>query len=162
MKLLILTIGSRGDVQPYVALGHGLQQAGHHVAICTGALFQELVTRHGLAFVPMDDEMVRLADSAEGRRMIEGGGNLLKAINLVKPMIRRMLADCRQAAQQVQPELIIYHPKTLAGYHIAEALGVPLILSLLAPLYTPTREFALPLTTANLGGFLNRLSYSLV
>ena len=162
MNILILTIGSRGDVQPYAALGHGLQRAGHPVTICTGALFQELVTRHGLAFAPMDDEMIRLADSTEGRQMIEGGGNPLKAINLVKPMIRRMLADCRQAAQEAAPDLIIYHPKTLAGYHIAEALGVPLILSLLAPLYTPTREFALPLTAANLSGFLNRLSYSLV
>ncbi|MBK8988154.1 MAG: glycosyltransferase family 1 protein [Chloroflexi bacterium] len=162
MKILILTIGSRGDVQPYVALGRGLQQAGHTVAICTGDLFKEMVTAHGLAFWPMDDEMIRLSASPEARQMIEGGGNPLKAINLVKPMIRRMMADIWQAAQSVQPDLIIYHPKTMGGYHVAEALNVPVILSLVLPMYSPTREFALPLTAANLGGFLNRQTYRMV
>ena len=90
MKILILTIGSRGDVQPYVALGQGLRQAGHAVTLCTGELFKEMVTTHGLVFAPMDDEMIRLADSPDARQMIEGGGNPLKAINLVKPMIRRI------------------------------------------------------------------------
>ena len=162
MKILILTIGSRGDVQPYVALAQGLQQAGHDVTLCTGELFKEMVTTYGLAFEPMDDEMIRLADSPEARQMIEGGGSALKAISLVKPMIRRMLDDIWQAAQKVQPDLIIYHPKTLGGYHVAEALAVPVILSMVLPLVTPTGEFAVPLTTANLGGFLNRLTYKLV
>jgi sterol 3beta-glucosyltransferase len=58
--MMILTIGSRGDVQPYVALGQGLQAAGHDVTICTGALFQDLVTAHHLPFLPMVDEMIRL------------------------------------------------------------------------------------------------------
>lgn len=102
MKILILTIGSRGDVQPYVALGQGLLQSGHGVTLCTGELFRGMVMAHGLAFAPMDDEMIRLADSPEARQMIEGGGNPLKAINLVKPMIRRMLDDIWQATQQVQ------------------------------------------------------------
>ncbi|MCB8988485.1 MAG: glycosyltransferase family 1 protein [Ardenticatenaceae bacterium] len=162
MKILILAIGSRGDVQPYVALGHGLQQMGHEVALCTGNLFQEMVTRYGLAYWLMDDEMIRLADSPEARQMIEGGGNPFKAINLVKPMIRRMAADIWQAAQAVRPDLILYHPKTLGGYHAAEALGVPVILSVVLPMYTPTAEFAVPLTTANLGGFLNRQTYKMV
>lgn len=161
MKILILTIGSRGDVQPYVALGRGLQQAGHSVTLCTGALFQELVTAHGLSFLPLDDEMIRLADSPEGRQMMEGGGNPMKAINMVKPMIRRMLADMWTAAQATQPDLILYHPKTLGGYHVAEARQTAVILSLVLPLLTPTREFALPMTSANLGGFLNRLSYKM-
>ena len=162
MNILILTIGSRGDVQPYIALGHGLQQAGHTVILCTAPLFQEMVTAHGLTFAPMDDEMIRLSDSPEGRQMIEGGGNPLKAINLVKPMIRRMVGDAWRVAQEAQPDLILYHPKTLSGYHIAEAMQKPLIMSLVLPLYTPTRAFPLPLTAANLGGFFNRLSYKLV
>lgn len=162
MKILILTIGSRGDVQPYVALGRGIQQRGHAVTLCTGELFQDMVTAHGLPFAPMDDEMIRLTDSPEGRQMVEGGGNPLKAINMVKPMIRHMMADIWQAAQSAQPDLIIYHPKTLGGYHAAEALNIPVIMSLVLPMYTPTREFALPLTTANLGGAFNRLTYRLV
>jgi sterol 3beta-glucosyltransferase len=43
MNILIITIGSRGDVQPYVALGVGLQAAGHRVTIATLASFAAFV-----------------------------------------------------------------------------------------------------------------------
>ncbi len=129
MKILILTIGSRGDVQPYVALGKGLQAAGHDATICTGALFQEMVTAHQLPFLPMDDEMIRLTETPEGKAMIEGGGSAFKAVSLVKPMIARMVQDAWTAAQTVTPDAILYHPKTLGGYHIGEKLGKPIILT---------------------------------
>ena len=41
MNITILTLGSRGDVQPYVALGKGLLKRGHDVTICTGKTFQK-------------------------------------------------------------------------------------------------------------------------
>ncbi|HRQ38725.1 MAG TPA: glycosyltransferase [Chloroflexota bacterium] len=162
MKTLILTIGSRGDVQPYVALGKGLQAAGHNVTICTGNLFQEMVEAHQLPFLPMDDEMIRLTETPEGKAMIEGGGSAFKAISLVKPMIARMVRDAWAAAQSVAPDVIIYHPKTLSGYHIGEKLGIPIILTMALPMYTPTRAFPLPITNFSLGGWFNRLTYQMV
>lgn len=47
-----MAAGSRGDVQPMVALGVGLTQAGHDVTICAGDDFEGFVTGHGLRFVP--------------------------------------------------------------------------------------------------------------
>ncbi len=162
MKILILTIGSRGDVQPYVALGKGLQTAGHDVTICTGHLFEKIVTSHSLPFLPMDDEMIRLTETPEGKAMIEGGGAAFKAISLVKPMIARMVRDAWAAAQTVTPDVILYHPKTLSGYHIGEKLSKPIILTMALPMYTPTRAFPLPITNFTLGGWFNRLTYSMV
>jgi len=52
MKVNIMAAGSRGDVQPMVALGVGLTRAGHDVTICAGDDFEDFVTRHGLTFVP--------------------------------------------------------------------------------------------------------------
>ncbi|EAP97915.1 UDP-glucose:sterol glucosyltransferase [Janibacter sp. HTCC2649] len=52
MKVNIMAAGSRGDVQPMVALGVGLTRAGHDVTICAGNDFEGFVTGHGLAFVP--------------------------------------------------------------------------------------------------------------
>jgi UDP:flavonoid glycosyltransferase YjiC (YdhE family) len=43
MKIFIATYGSRGDVQPYVALGKGLQNAGHHVILGTSERFRDFV-----------------------------------------------------------------------------------------------------------------------
>lgn len=52
MKVNILAAGSRGDVQPMVALGVGLARAGHEVTVCAGDDFDDLVTSHDLDFVP--------------------------------------------------------------------------------------------------------------
>lgn len=161
MKIMILTMGSRGDVQPCVALGKGLRAAGHIVSLATGEMFHELVTENGLSLMPIDDEMIRLTETPEGRQIVESGSSL-KAIALVKPMQKRMMADSWQAAQDFQPDLIIYHPKALAGYHLAEKLGIPAILSLVLPLYTPTAAFPIPMTGKNMGGWLNKQSYKMV
>ena len=50
MKITIATVGTRGDVQPYIALGRGLQAAGHQVQIATDPLFQSFIEYHGLGF----------------------------------------------------------------------------------------------------------------
>ncbi|BAT56889.1 glycosyl transferase family 28 (plasmid) [Nostoc sp. NIES-3756] len=50
MHITILTTGSRGDIQPYLALGLGLRQAGHCVQVATHLPFEALVRNHGLAF----------------------------------------------------------------------------------------------------------------
>ena len=52
MRILILTFGSRGDVQPYAALGKGLQRAGHEVTLCTAEQFEPFITANGLNFSP--------------------------------------------------------------------------------------------------------------
>jgi len=50
VRVAILTAGSRGDVQPYVALGGGLRDAGFTVRLATHVGFRELVESHGLEF----------------------------------------------------------------------------------------------------------------
>lgn len=151
-------MGSRGDVQPFVALARGLLNAGHKVTLGTAPLFEDFVRSYNIPFAPLDDEYIRLADTPEGREALEGGGSSLSLIRKVKPMIRRMLDDTIQAAEGA--DLIVYHPKALAGSHLGEKWGVPYIMSMPLPLYSPTSEFAMPVVSIpNLGGFVNRLTY---
>ena len=49
-QVTILALGSRGDVQPCVALGAALRAAGYHVRIATFEAFRTLAERHGLDF----------------------------------------------------------------------------------------------------------------
>ena len=151
MKITIITAGSRGDVQPFVALGLGLQAAGHDVTLCAGVSYEPFVSGYGLKFAPMNDDFLHLADS------MEGGG--FGAIRKVKPMIRIMLEDQWRGAQG--SEAIIYHPKTLGGPYIAEKLSIPVFMSIPLPLMTPTGAFPNPILPQNLrlGGGFNRLSY---
>ena len=71
MKVFIGTVGSRGDVQPYVALGMGLEAAGHTVTVCTSSAFESFVTGHGLRYAYMNNDLVELLESDEGREAIE-------------------------------------------------------------------------------------------
>ncbi len=54
MRIGIAINGSRGDIQPYTALGHALAAAGHEVALTANIDAAPLVAAAGLRFVPMD------------------------------------------------------------------------------------------------------------
>jgi sterol 3beta-glucosyltransferase len=153
MKILILTAGSRGDVQPFVALAMRLQADGNSVLLNAPARFQSMADENGVPFAPMDDEFLSFKDSVENP-----GFGLIKQ---VKPMLRRMMSDQWEAAQGFQPDAVVYHPKTLGAYHIAEKLDIPLFLSMPLPAYTPTREMANPIMPGNVPGFLNKLTYGM-
>ena len=53
MRITIMGIGSRGDVQPLVALGVGLQRKGHQVCLVAGNEFEALVKGAQLEFAPL-------------------------------------------------------------------------------------------------------------
>lgn len=170
MKILLLTLGSRGDVQPFIAIGKGLKNAGHEVTVCTSASFKAFIIEHGLNYSHMTDEFIQLADTDMGKQAIgNAGGQLMwdsikQGINLlkrIKPVFRQVLADAWQAAQEA--EAIIYHPKAIAGYHMAEKLGIPGFMTLLFPLYVPTAmQPASGFPNLKIGGWYNKLTYRLV
>jgi sterol 3beta-glucosyltransferase len=160
MNVLILTLGSCGDVQPYVALGVGLQRAGHRVTLATVEPFAQFVTDHGLHFAPLTGKFLDLLQTNAGKAAVAGKGNPLKLMREVQPMLRQILNDAWQAAGA--SDVVIFHPKAMAGYSIAEKLGIPAILALPAPLYSATAAFPNPIVPfANLGKTLNRASHKL-
>jgi sterol 3beta-glucosyltransferase len=60
MSITCLTIGSRGDVQPYIALAKGLMRDGHKVRIATHAEFGPWVLSHGIEFAPVAGDPAEL------------------------------------------------------------------------------------------------------
>ena len=170
MKIFIITVGSRGDVQPYVALGKGLKGAGHHVTICTCSSFESFIKDHGLDYGYMNNDFIKLVDSEAGREAIEGGDKffgLLKSmftlLKEAKTLNREMLKDSWKAAQAAEPDIVIFHPKALAGSHIAEKLKVPAVMAVPVPVIVPTAEFAaLGFPDMKLGNWYNRLSYAVL
>ncbi|MFI7699963.1 glycosyltransferase [Nonomuraea sp. NPDC049480] len=154
MRPLLITVGSRGDVQPYLALARGLTAAGHQPVVAAPRRFQPLADRHGVDFVPLNDEMLELQDSVKG----QGVRAAMTAARSVKPMLRRLLDD--QAALAARPaDMVVYHPKSLGGPHIAEKFGVPAVAALLLPLYLPTTAFPSPIFPVRVPRALNRASW---
>ena len=67
MKVVIITMGSRGDTAPYVGLGMRLQAAGHDVALAAEARFAEMIRESGLEFRLVPGDTRDALDSAAGR-----------------------------------------------------------------------------------------------
>ena len=170
MNIFIVTVGSRGDVQPFVALGKGLRAAGHEVTLCASASFEELITQNGLTYAYMNDAVVQLVKSDVGRSIVENATNVFKMLVLsfrlirrMTPMQRAMQADSWVAARQADPDIIIYHPKLHTAPDFAEKLGVPCILALPLPMLVPTSQrAAMGFPAWPLGTWYNRLTYALV
>jgi sterol 3beta-glucosyltransferase len=159
MRVLLATYGTRGDVQPFVALAKALKACGHQVALCTPAGFRGMAESHGVSYAHMDNAVLELTEAilrtssrAEQWRLFRGFGSIVRAA----------LEDEWRAAQALQPDVLVYHSKALGSHHIAEKIGAAEVLAMPLPL-TRTRAFAVPLVPdLGLGGWFNALSYRLV
>ncbi|HEY5795600.1 MAG TPA: glycosyltransferase, partial [Bosea sp. (in: a-proteobacteria)] len=67
MRIAIQTLGTRGDVQPYIALALGLIGRGHAVQIAAPVQFEAMVRRHRLAFAPLPGAFLALLETPEGK-----------------------------------------------------------------------------------------------
>lgn len=165
MRIAIIALGSRGDVQPYIALGHGLREAGHLVRLVTHQNFEGLVKSHGLEFRPMRGNVQDVIESPEVRELLEKGNFLA----ITKFTARKAEQAATQWAEDGQAgcegmELLIAGIGGLfIGIALAEKLHLPLLQAYLVP-FSPTKYFPsalLPQALPNLGGAINSLSHHL-
>jgi sterol 3beta-glucosyltransferase len=174
MNVFIATIGTRGDVQPYVALSEGLRRAGHAVTVCTSTRYASLVSGRGLTYGRLSDDLVALVETPEGRAAIAGAGGVGGGLGALLDLIRRSVQIQRElfrdgwtAAQEADPDVIVYHPKMAIALQYAERLGVPAVMAPLFPVFLPTRAYPQPGFPAlrlgdRLTGAYNRATHRLV
>lgn len=164
MRLAIHTLGTRGDVQPYVALASGLIRRGHEVQIAAPVQFESMIREHAIPCWPLPGDFLELMNTPEGKAAIAGGRGFsagLKLLKHVRPLMRRLLDEEWAAVRSFGPDVIAYHPKSIASPHMAEASARPCILMSPLPGFTPTAAFPSPLLPFASLGPLNRLSHSL-
>src|SRR4030065_796197 len=140
MHFSIAAVGSRGDVQPYLALGLGLQNAGHQVRICADQLFENMVTSTGLSFAPVNTAPVDMMQQNLSR--IGGPIKLIGWLERhVKPLAFQLFSDLETATRDT--EAILYSTLAFAGFHVAEKHGIPALGVYNVPV-TPTHAFQNP------------------
>jgi UDP:flavonoid glycosyltransferase YjiC (YdhE family) len=139
MRITINAFGSRGDVQPYVALGKGLKEAGHDVRLSTHRIFEALVLEHHLDYFPMegDPRQVLLTQA-----VAELGNNPFRVNRWIaenfRPALKEVFHATLDAAQGT--DLLLNSALSFAGWHVAEKLGIPSIGAYLQPVM-PTSAF---------------------
>jgi len=165
VRVTILTFGSLGDVQPYVALGLGLQATGHAVRLATHAPFETLVRSRGLDFFPVDGNPRGILETDAGSRWLDTGRNPLGFVRgllqVIEPLMVTVMQQCMRACQDADA-ILVSLLGFYAGYHIAERMKVPLFLAYYLPV-SPTRAFPSTVLWFDLplGGPLNRFSHYL-
>src|SRR5688572_2753934 len=116
MRILITTFGTRGDIQPFIALGISLKNAGHDVAICTSEGYKSFVEEYDLGYVFMSNELLQLSQD-----LLDGAGGMRGMIRTTKTIpgaVRNLMDDEWNAAVTFQPDLIVYHTKCLGSIHV--------------------------------------------
>jgi sterol 3beta-glucosyltransferase len=161
MRITIFAIGTRGDVQPLIALGKGLQETGHTVSLVAGCNFAEWICSHALGFVPFVD-MEALMKSEKGLAWTESRENLFRQLRLMRGHMRDL------GREVVIPLLdeVASADMMIGGFlsetvvqSISEKHGIPYLNAMLQP-YQPTRSSAASLlpVVARGDSLLNRWS----
>ncbi|KAJ6006146.1 hypothetical protein N7451_004090 [Penicillium sp. IBT 35674x] len=161
LNIVIQVVGSRGDVQPFVALGTELQKHGHRVRLATHTMFEEIVTTAGLEYFSIGGDPVELMSyMVRHPGMIPSIESLRTGdIKRKRASIAEILDGCWRSC--VEPDqhhdtpfvadAIIANPPSFAHVHCAQALGVPVHLMFTMP-WTSTRAFPHPLANLNYSG----------
>ena len=135
LNITIITVGSRGDVQPYVALGLALTRAGHAVTVATHETFRTFVTDRGLAFAPVAGDPRGILGAATADRWLQSGRHrhLVTAtrefLGQVRPLLDAMLADFWRVSRGA--DLVIYSAVAAP----CAQMGVPSVAAFLQPLH---------------------------
>ena len=157
LRVTCLTIGSRGDVQPYIALCKGLLADGHKPKIATHSEFGDWIKKHGIDFAPVDGDPAELM-----RICVENGmftySFLREATSKFRGWIDDLLASSWKACQD--SDMLIESPSAMGGIHIAESLGIPYYRAFTMP-WTRTRAYphAFAVPEHKMGGAYNYYSY---
>jgi len=163
MKITLFAAGSRGDIQPCVALSRGLQQAGYCVCLAAPQDFAGFVQEHAVDFYPLRGDVQQIMASDTGRKFMEtGGANPIKSIGAVRKMIAPVIMAMAQdalAACRDADAMIYLGVFSAFGQAIAEALRIPILHVEPTPLL-PTKAFPAPSwpVQRDLGGWHNHLS----
>ena len=143
MKYAIITYGSRGDVQPYIALSLGLMDRGHTVTLLAPENFKDFVIGYGVPFYPLSGNVEELLYSPEGLRVLKTGSTvsllryLQKGGRELQPLVNRdMISGSTNADILIASVLTAVWVRT-----IAEKLNKKWGIVQLSLPTTPTKEF---------------------
>ncbi|XP_071918779.1 sterol 3-beta-glucosyltransferase UGT80A2-like isoform X2 [Coffea arabica] len=166
LQIVMLIVGTRGDVQPFIAIGKKLQDYGHRVRLATHSNFKEFVLTSGLEFYPLGgDPKVLAGYMVKNKGFLPSGPSEIPIQrNQIKEIINSLLPACKEPDVDTgipfKADAIIANPPAYGHTHVAEALKVPLHIFFTMP-WTPTSEFPHPLSRVKQpAGY--RLSYQIV
>lgn len=165
MRIALTTIGTTGDLQPFLALAVRLKSRGHAVRICSHAMFRQKVEALGVEFfASAPDFTVEYIN-----RQVDVALNTLRPVKVAKHLTENILmADCEQRFKDCVEglrgfDLVVCHHGDFAGQEAAISLGLPWVSTALSSDPLPSDLVApFPLKRISLGRTINRALWNFV
>ncbi|KAH6840590.1 hypothetical protein B0I37DRAFT_347054 [Chaetomium sp. MPI-CAGE-AT-0009] len=175
LNVLIQVVGSRGDVQPFIALGNEIQRLGFRVRLAAHDVFEKFVQDSGLEFYPVGgDPAALMAYMVKNPGLIPRfeslrAGEIQQKREMVEEMLEGFWHSCFRPDPVTETpfvaDAIIANPPAFAHVHCAQALGIPVHIMFTMP-WTSTSAFPHPLANlSNNSGsqsMANYASYAIV
>jgi len=143
MKITIFALGSRGDVQPFLALAVGLRQAGHQVTLAAPYNFVEWIRSYGVSVHSVSWSIQEFLKKPEVQAAFKSR-NLVRAFRVMRdglePGFMTANDDFWEAGQDT--EFVVQTIPLMCGVEVAGQRGLPMAFAYVMPFYAPpTRAF---------------------
>ncbi len=168
MKIILISIGTRGDVEPFLAIGEILKEKGHQVICAFPDQFRNLVEDSNMEFASLGTKFIEMLDSDVGKAALGGGGSGLKKILAYVRLARNqteinkeLINKQYELIESEIPDRIVHNGKSI--YPIIWGLnkrGKTILVSPVPYLHY-VRNHTHIVFNSNYGSFLNKLTYSL-
>ncbi len=162
MKVILFSIGTRGDIEPFVAIAQLLQDRGCDVICVFPEQYRETVKKSGISFKGFSRDILELMESKKAKMFFGKQGSFLKRIGLLPGMARRSLKlakDSLSLQHQIQkeekPDVILYHPK--CNYSVLWGMSTSCKTILVNPTVDPLTDLG-----RNYGKFFNKLKFHMI
>lgn len=155
-RVALLTYGTRGDVEPFLALGTALRSAGYAVRLAAPSPFAPLAAAQGIEFAAIQGDPDQLAQSFADQAGLSWPKMVVSMAGHVLPLAEAAFRTVEQAAQDA--DLIVHSfLMTDAGHTLAHRMGIPDISAQFFPMFLPTAAFpAVAMPDLPLGGLYRR------
>jgi len=159
LRALLVSIGSRGDIQPPLALATALLARGHDVTYCAPPDFRAWIEAHGPTFVPLGRDFQKWA-----KERADEVGSELAVLREMAGLMGENVADevSRLVPLAKAHDVVVSSSISVGGPTAAEVAGVPYVHLAFVPSILPSKDhapFFLPFRT--LPRWTNRLAWSL-
>jgi len=167
MIILLCSIGTRGDIEPFIAIGALLQKQNHRVVYCFPQQFSAILPNEASSY-PLSPKVVELIHSEAGNRvmgrasLLDKGKALWQLYREGQKVNRELTVALFSASQKVKPDLIVHHPKCAFPFLWALKENRPTIMISPVPYFIHyVKDHAHLGFGGNWGRYLNRWSYRL-
>jgi rhamnosyltransferase subunit B len=133
MRFLITTIGSSGDINPFIAVGRALRSRGHEVAVMVNPHFARQVEDAGLTFLPLSEEWDLKNIAQTPGAMHHTRGALVVMRELLFVHIPEIVERTRAAVREWRPDAALTHAICYGAPWVFREAGVPYAVGTLQP-----------------------------